>query len=188
MPHSQRSLAGLGPFHGVNRAESGIDRKCLGHTQVAIQRIGFSAECMDVADHGSLGPGLAKHVGVAGIEALDGSSLIARGERGYQMFAQTDEGDMSVKGGAVFLTHYYRSRQVSLRDGMLSSTWDKELPIENSIVLISDQFVHNVLIFRSRHSHQVFKAVAQVSTVVHMYVGGTTHPALLSQLDHRLEN
>src|SRR5215813_7705566 len=105
VPHPQSCSARFCPFHCVNAPQGGIDGKALRNTQVSIQWIFLSAECVHVTDHGTLSPRFTEHVGVTRVEALDGCSFVSCREWADEVLAQSYEGDVSVEWGTILFTN-----------------------------------------------------------------------------------
>jgi hypothetical protein len=60
--------------------KDGIDDEALATTKIAQQGIVLAEKRVYVASHGALCLGLEKHVGVAGIQAFNGSAFVTGNE------------------------------------------------------------------------------------------------------------
>ena len=80
--HRKKSGApGRRPFDCIGRVESRIDHSSLCAAEVAFERVLLATVSVNVADPGALFPCFAEHVGITGIQTLDGCAFIASRER-----------------------------------------------------------------------------------------------------------
>ena len=64
---------------------------------------------------------------------------------------------------------------------------DEELVIEDTVVLVGDLFVDDVLILGIGHHHQILEGVVKVPAVVHVHVSGATEPPAVGHVGQAVE-
>ena len=175
----------LRPLHRIRRLERGVHHVALAAAEAPLERIGVTAERVDVAHGGALRPGLPEHVGVAGIETLDGGALVARRVGRNEVVPQAEHEDVPVERGPVLLSD--DKHPVLRRQRMRAPAGNEELVVENPVVLVGDLLEDDVLVFGLRHHHQVLQGVVQVPAIVHVHVGRAAVPALGRHVGHRLQ-
>src|SRR6476619_6551800 len=67
---------------------------------------------------------------------------------------------------------------------MFPTSRHKVLPVENAVVFVRNQLIHDFLIFCPRHEHQVLQRVPQIPPVVHVDMGGAVDPSTASEIHH----
>ena len=159
VPDTQGGRAGRGPLQGIHRAQGRIHRESPGVGQILFQGIGFAGVGVDVSHQGPLSPGLAKHVGIAGIEAFDGGAFVAGGEGRDQMVSKSQQRNVAVKGGTVLLSHDHHQVGIGHGDRVFDPVGDEGIPIQNAVVLVGDQLADHLLILGSGQEHQVLQRI-----------------------------
>src|SRR5678816_1230372 len=80
VPDAKLPAGGLGPFETANGTKRCIHGKSLGHPEIAIQRVLFSSEGVDVPRDGALCRRFEEYISVAGIQAFDSRSFVTGGK------------------------------------------------------------------------------------------------------------
>ena len=106
---------------------------------------------MHIACYRALRLRLAKHIGIARIEALDSRALVAGNEGRDKMLAHAEHEHVTIEWRPVFLTHHHDL--ILLRDRMLTTAGHEELIVEDAIVFVRHLLQHQVLILGAGHHH-----------------------------------
>ena len=173
------------PLHRVGGAEGRVDDEPLAAPEVAVEGVALAAERVHVADGGPLRLRLPEHVGVAGVEALDGGALVAHRERRDQVVAHAEHEDVPVERRPVLLPDDHRVRRRGRRVGAAAGL--EPLVVEDAVVLVGDLVEDDVLVLRLRHHDEVLERVVQVAAVVAVHVGRRADPAGRGHVRHPLE-
>ena len=101
------------------------------------------------------------------------------------MIFHPEHEDVAVERRSILLPDHQESLRGRKRVG--AAARDEELVVENSIVFVGNLLVHDVLIFRLGHHHQVVERVVQVAGIVHMHVSRPAVPPLGGHVGHPSE-